>query len=223
MTYIRKLWKNTLTIRLNNNIISSKSNKNIKNVSKMWKVTTLFILKFQNFTLRIRNIKIKFNITIEIRKFSIILKEKESSLILFMDNNLINIMIILKTPIAINISSITLHKNDIVKKIEWLIEENFRIIIRILKVFITTLTIILNNDIVENVTRNSLCKSDSKSNNFYSNLRNKFILNPWLRFNRTMEKLILWLIKLKKVLKDKQLKTVLKIILLYKLKKIDFW
>ena len=87
-------------------------------MSNILKVTTFFILKFQNFTLRIRNIKIKFNITIEIKKFSIILKEKEFPLILFMDNNLINIMITLETPMVTNISSIMLQKNDIVKRIE---------------------------------------------------------------------------------------------------------
>ena len=110
-----------------------------------------------------------------------------------MDNNLINIMITLKIPMITNISSITLYKNDIVKKIEWFIEENFRMITRILKDSNTTLTITLNNDIVKNITWNSLCKPDSKLNNFYSNLRNKLILNPWLRINRTMKKLILWL------------------------------
>ena len=158
----------------------------------------------------------------KIINFSIIPKEINTPLILLMDNDLINIMITLKIPMVINISSITLHKNDIVKKIEWLIEENFRIITRMLKDFNTTLIITLNTDIVKNVTWNFLCKSDSKLNNFYSKLRNKLILNPWLRINRTMKKLILWLITLKKVLKDKQLKTVLKKILLYKLKKNRF-
>ena len=68
-----------------------------------------------------------------------------------MDNNLINIMITLKIPMITNISSITLYKNDIVKKIEWFIEENFRMITRILKDSNTTLTITLNNDIVKNL------------------------------------------------------------------------
>ena len=139
--------------------------------------------------------------------FSIIPKEINTPLTLLMDNNLINIMITLKIPMITNISSITLYKNDIVKKIEWFIEENFRMITRILKDSNTTLTITLNNDIVKNVTWNSLCKPDSKLNNFYSNLRNKLILNPWLRINRTMKKLILWLITLKEVLKNKQLKS----------------
>ena len=187
MAYIRKLWKNTLTIRINNNTISPlKSNKNIRNVTNMWKVTTFFTLKFHNYTLRIRSIEIKFNITMKIINFSIIPKEINTPLILLMDNDLINIMITLKIPMMINISSITLHKNDIVKKIEWLIEENFRIITRMLKDFNTTLIITLNTDIVKNVTWNFLCKSDSKLNNFYSKLGNKFILNPWLRINRTM-------------------------------------
>ena len=84
----------------------------------MWKVTTFFILKFQNYILRIRNIEIKFNITIKIRNFSIILKEINTPLMLLMDNNLINIMITLEIPMVINISSITLHKNDIVKRIK---------------------------------------------------------------------------------------------------------
>ena len=84
----------------------------------MWKVTTFFILKFQNYILRIRNIEIKFNIMIKIRKISIILKEINTPFMLLMHNNLINIMITLEIPMVINISSITLHKNDIVKRKE---------------------------------------------------------------------------------------------------------
>ena len=67
----------------------------------------------------------------------------------------INRMTILKILMVKNIFSIIFKKTDIVWKIKinYLIKENFRTITRILKDFNTTLTIILNNDIVKNVIK----------------------------------------------------------------------
>ena len=54
----------------------------------------------------------------KIRNFSMIPKEINTPLILLMDNDSVNIMITLRIPMVINISSIMLHKNDIVKRIK---------------------------------------------------------------------------------------------------------
>ena len=72
-----------------------------------------------------------------------------------MNNISINRMTILKILMVMNIFSIIFKKTDIVWKIKinYLIKENFRTITRILKNFNTTLTIILNNDIVKNVIK----------------------------------------------------------------------
>ena len=72
-----------------------------------------------------------------------------------MNNISINIMTIPKIIMVKNIFSIILQKTDIVWKIKMnsLIKENFRTIIRILKDFNITLTIILNNDIVKSVIK----------------------------------------------------------------------
>ena len=72
-----------------------------------------------------------------------------------MNNISINRMTILKILMVKNIFSIIFKKTDIVWKIKinYLIKENFRTITRILKDFNTTLTIILNNDIVKNVIK----------------------------------------------------------------------
>ena len=75
-----------------------------------------------------------------------------------MNNISINIMTILKIIMAKNIFSIMLQRTDIVWKIKMnsLIKENFRTIIRILKDFNITLTIILNNDTVKSVIKRSI-------------------------------------------------------------------
>ena len=64
-------------------------------------------------------------------------------------------MTILKILMAKNIFSIILQKTGIVWKIKVnnLIKQNFRTIIKILKDFNTTLIIILNNDIVKNAIK----------------------------------------------------------------------